>query len=101
MSLSDAIQKVFDFLSEYDTLYRQESDSLGVAEKLMIEAEDYLDQFGPMFLDRDVSSSKTKQRLILDPLRSVNRGFTARVTAVPTCFSEKQSTEEFAQNASK
>ena len=38
MSLSEAIQKVFDFLSKYDSLYRQESATLTVSEQLMVQA---------------------------------------------------------------
>ena len=101
MSLAEAIQKVYDFLSEYDSLYRQESSTLAVSEQLMVDAEDYLDKFEEMFWDRDLKSSKNKQRCILDPSRSVNRGFTARVTAVPTCFTEKHSVDEFSEIASK
>ena len=101
MSLSEATQKVFDFLSEYDSLYRPEGATLSVSEQLMVDAEEFLDQFEDRFLDKDVTSSKNKQRCILDPFRSVNRGFTARVTAVPTCFTEKHSVLEFAEIASK
>ena len=44
-------------------------------------------------ISRDVLGhrSRIKQRCILDPSISMNRGFTARVTAVPTCFTEKNS----------
>ena len=49
----------------------------------MVDAEEFLDQFEDRFLDKNVTSSKNKQRCILDPFRSVNRGFTARVTASP------------------
>ena len=101
MSLSEAIQKVFDFLSEYDSLYGQEDATLAVSEQLMFDAEEFLDQFEDRFLDKDVTSSKNKQRCILDPSRSVNRGFTARVTAVPTCFTKKHSVLEFSEIASK
>ena len=44
MSLSEAIQKVFDFLSEYDSLYHQEGATLAVSEQLMVDAEEFLDQ---------------------------------------------------------
>ena len=67
MSLSEAIQKVFNFLSEYDSLYCQEDATLAVSEQLMVDAEEFLDQFEDMFLDRDVTSSRNKQRCILDP----------------------------------
>ena len=66
MSLSEAIQKVFDFLSEY----RQESATLPVSEQQM-------DTFEEMFSGREVKSSRIKQRCILDPSGYVNRGFTA------------------------
>ena len=49
MSLSEAIQKVFNFLSEYDSLYRQEDATLAVSEQLMVDAEEFLDQFEDMF----------------------------------------------------
>ena len=91
----------FDFLSEYDSLYRPEGATLSVSEQLMVDAEEFLDQFEDRFLDKDVTSSKNKQRCILDPFRSVNRGFTARVTTLPTCFTEKHSVLEFAEIASK
>lgn len=72
-------------LKEYDSLYRQESATLlAVSEQLMVDAEDYLDKFEEMYFDRDLTSTRKKQRCILDPSRSVNRGFTACVTAVPT-----------------
>ena len=54
MSLSEAIQKVFDFLSEY----RQESATLPVSEQQM-------DTFEEMFSGREVKSSRIKQRCIL------------------------------------
>ena len=71
-------------LKEYDSLYRQESATLAVSEQLMVDAEDYLDKFEEMYFDRDLTSTRKKQRCILDPSRSVNQGFTACVTAVPT-----------------
>ena len=88
-------------LKEYDSLYRQESATLAVSEQLMVDAEDYLDKFEEMYFDRDLTSTRNKQRCILDPSRSVNRGFTACVTAVPTCFTEKHSVVEFSEIASK
>ena len=58
--------------------------SNGKSFKLMVDVEDYLDKFEEMYFDRDFTSTRKKQRCILDPSRSVNRGFTACVTAVPT-----------------
>ena len=58
--------------------------SNGKSFKLMVDVEDYLDKFEEMYFDRDLTSTRKKQRCILDPSRSVNRGFTACVTAVPT-----------------
>ena len=89
LSLVDAIHKIFDFLSEYDLNYRPETETLSVDKKRLKEAEEFLDSHGDKFLTRDFRSSDKKQRFILDPNRSVNRGFTARIIAVPTIFAEK------------
>ena len=101
MSLSDAINKIFDFMGEYDLNYRQENETLGVSKKLLMEAEEFLERNGDMFMGRDLRKSTRKQRVILDPSRSVNRGFTARVTAVPTIFTEKEGPTKFTETASK
>lgn len=101
MSLSDAITKVFDFLTEYDTNYRPETETLAVSKSLLLEAEEFLDSHVGLFLDRDVRESSRNQRFILDPSRSVNRGYTARVIGVPTIFTEKESRQEFSETASK
>ena len=54
MSLTDAVNKLFDFLTEYDTNYRPETDTLSVSKGLLREAEEFLESFGDKFLDRDM-----------------------------------------------
>ena len=59
LNVVQSCKKLSEFLKEYDLDYREENDPT-VPEKLLKEAETYLDRHAHIFATKDMTKSKTK-----------------------------------------